>query len=107
MAEWGRRQDEKKAFFFSKAPRPSLPYFRLSLVPPKIIQISNNPGLANRALKDWAQGKKYGSANFILDEPCYTKEMLYAVRCLKSNEDMILALAGQFKQLSHEPEKFR
>ena len=36
----------------------------------------------------------------------YVKEMLYAVRCLKSNEDMILALAGQFKQLSHEPEKF-
>ena len=35
------------------------------------------------------------------------KEMLYAVRCLKSSEDMILALAGQFKQLSHEPEKFR
>ena len=34
------------------------------------------------------------------------KEMLYEVRCLKSNEDMILALAGQFKQLSHEPEKF-
>ena len=33
--------------------------------------------------------------------------MLYAVRCLKSNEDMVLALAGQFKQLSHEPEKFR
>ena len=24
-----------------------------------------------------------------------------------SNEDMILALAGQFKQFSHEPEKFR
>ena len=38
---------------------------------------------------------------------CFLKEMLYAVRCLKSNEDMILALAGQFKQLSHEPEKFR
>ena len=35
------------------------------------------------------------------------KEMLYAGRCLKSNEDMILALAGQFKPLSHEPEKFR
>ena len=35
------------------------------------------------------------------------KEMLYAVRCLKSSEHMILALAGQFKQLSHEPEKFR
>ena len=36
------------------------------------------------------------------------KEMLY-MKCgvLKSNEDMILALAGQFKQLSHEPEKFR
>ena len=32
------------------------------------------------------------------------KEMLYEVRCLKSNEDMILALAGQFKPLSHEPE---
>ena len=30
------------------------------------------------------------------------KEMLYEVRCLKSNEDMILALAGQFKLLSHE-----
>ena len=26
---------------------------------------------------------------------------------MKSNEDMILALAGQFKQLSYEPEKFR
>ena len=34
------------------------------------------------------------------------KEMLYEVRCLKSTEDMILALAGQFQQLSHEPEKF-
>ena len=33
------------------------------------------------------------------------KEVLYEVRCLKSNEDMILALAGQFKQLSREPEK--
>ena len=30
----------------------------------------------------------------------YLKEMLYAVRCLKSNEDMILALAWQFKQLN-------
>ena len=26
---------------------------------------------------------------------------------LTLTEDMILALAGQFKQLSHEPEKFR
>ena len=34
-------------------------------------------------------------------------EMLYAVRWLKSNEDMILALVGQFKQLSLEPEEFR
>ena len=34
------------------------------------------------------------------------KEMLYEVQCLKSNEDMTLALAGQFNQLSHEPEKF-
>ena len=35
------------------------------------------------------------------------KEVLSEVRCLKSNEEMILALAGQFKLLSHEPEKFR
>ena len=35
------------------------------------------------------------------------KEMLYEVRYLKSSEDMILAFAGQFKQLSHQPEKFR
>ena len=35
------------------------------------------------------------------------KGMLYAVRCLKSNEDMILALAGQFKRLSHEPLVFQ
>ena len=28
------------------------------------------------------------------------KEVLYEVGCLKSTEDMILALAGQFKQLS-------
>ena len=34
------------------------------------------------------------------------KEMLYEVRYLKSSEDMILALTGQFKQLSHAPEKF-
>ena len=35
------------------------------------------------------------------------KEMnIYEMQCLKSNEDMILALAGQFKQLAHEPEKF-
>ena len=35
------------------------------------------------------------------------KEVLYEVLCLKSNEDMTLALTIQFKHLSHEPEKFR
>ena len=35
------------------------------------------------------------------------KDVLYEVRYLKSREDMIFALTGQFKQLSHEPEKFR
>ena len=35
------------------------------------------------------------------------KEMLYEVWYLKSSEDMILALTGQFEQLSLEPEKFR
>ena len=39
--------------------------------------------------------------------PIIMKEVLYEVRCLKSSEDVILALAGQFKQLSREPEKFR
>ena len=29
------------------------------------------------------------------------KEVLYEVRCLKSTEDMILALAGQFNWLEH------
>ena len=37
----------------------------------------------------------------------YYERCVYEVRCLKSNEDMILALTGQFKQLSHEPVKFR
>ena len=35
------------------------------------------------------------------------KEIVYNVRYLKTSENMILALAGQFKQLSHEPEKIR
>ena len=43
----------------------------------------------------------------VINGVIYMKEMLYELRCLKSNEDMILALAGQFQQLSHEPEKFR
>ena len=30
----------------------------------------------------------------------FTKEMIYEVRYLKSSEDMILALAGQFKLFS-------
>ena len=59
------------------------------------IQISNNPGLANRALKDWAQGKKNGPANFIFDEPCYIvqveiltlfngkKKKRISIKCLK------------------------
>ena len=34
--------------------------------------------------------------NFIATVNIHMKEMLYEVRCLKSNEDMILALAGQF-----------
>ena len=40
---------------------------------------------------------------------CYShmKELFYEVRYLKSSGDMILALTGQFKQLSHEPEKFK
>ena len=33
----------------------------------------------------------------------YERNVIYEMRYLKSNEDMILALAGQFKQLSHEP----
>ena len=35
------------------------------------------------------------------------KEMLYEVRYLKSKKDIILALPGQFKQLSPEPETFQ
>ena len=56
--------------------------------------------------------KSHSGGQVNLLGPCFPvkgmsyERMLYAVRCLKSNEDMILALAGQFKQLSHEPEKF-
>ena len=46
-------------------------------------------------------------ASYLYQTLIFLKDMLYEVWCLKSNEDMILALAGQFKQLSHEPEKFR
>ena len=41
------------------------------------------------------------------ENECRMKVMLYEVQCLKSNEDMILVLAGQFELLCHEPEKFR
>ena len=52
----------------------------------------------------------YNQLSHIHDFPVlctFIKKMLYEVRYLKSSEDMILTLAGQFKQLSHEPEKFR
>ena len=37
----------------------------------------------------------------------HMNKLLIVNKNAKSSEDMILALAGQFKQLSHEPEKFR
>ena len=39
--------------------------------------------------------------------PCTWRHHFLKSKIKKWNEDMILALAGQFKQLSHEPEKFR
>ena len=64
------------------------------------------------ALTNWAMKSHSGEQVNLLGSWFPVKgmsyeRMLYAVRCLKSSEDMILALAGQFKQLSHEPEKFR
>ena len=47
------------------------------------------------------------TCNILVKFISFMKEMLNEVRCLKSSEDMIRALAGQFKQLSHEPEKLR
>ena len=35
------------------------------------------------------------------------KQKIISVTKQILNEEIILALAGQFKQLSHEPEKFR
>ena len=35
------------------------------------------------------------------------KTLKTSLHRILSSEDMILALTGQFKQLSHEPEKFR
>ena len=61
------------------------------------------------SIDDEAQiaSQQFPTVSNVFKTTYYMKEMLYEVRCLKSNEDMILALAGQFKQLSHEPEKFR
>ena len=61
------------------------------------------------SIDDKAQiaSQRFPTASNVFKTTYYMKEMLYEVRCLKSNEDMILALAGQFKQLSHEAEKFR
>ena len=70
----------------------------------------------NRELAFWSYGLGgWRSVDFAGGPYCFfqryivsdMKDVLYEVRCLKSNEDMILALTGQFKQLSHEPEKFR
>ena len=60
-------------------------------------------------LPEWPKGRIFSIDSQEQWDICMPKmkEVLYEVRCLKSTEDMILALAGQFKQLSHEPEKFR
>ena len=51
----------------------------------------------------------YASESSKLDEEAEQTVLLDPVTQQQhvSNEDMILALAGQFKQLSHEPDKFR
>ena len=43
----------------------------------------------------------------ILAAKLLQRKLKIAVHIYSTTEDMILALAGQFKQLSHEPEKFR
>ena len=43
----------------------------------------------------WRAGQFVGLMFFPVKGMSYER-MLYAMRCLKSNEDMILALAGQF-----------
>ena len=61
------------------------------------------------SIDDEAQiaSQRFPTVSNVFKTTYYMKEMLYEVRCLKSNEDKILELTGQFKQLSHEPEKFR
>ena len=44
----------------------------------------------------FTHGLKHCWAHVFPWKECLMKEMCYEVRCLKSNEDMILALAGQF-----------
>ena len=66
--------------------------------------------ITHRLLTEQFTRTRIRRGKYCIEDPTgrrHMKEMLYAVRCWKSNEDMILALAGQFKQLSHEPEKFR
>ena len=43
----------------------------------------------------------------ILAAKLLQRKLKIAVHIYSATEHMILALAGQFKQLSHEPEKFR
>ena len=79
---------------------------------PKGLPIDEQNRLALDRVKSTKEpiGQKRVSYNPVIKLPhtnLNMNVMLYEVRCLKSNEDMILALAGQFKQLSHEPEKFR
>ena len=55
----------------------------------------------------WESGRKKQLSSLLSKLNITLKECYMQCGVLKSNEDMILALAGQFKQLSHEPEKFR
>ena len=56
-------------------------------------------------MKERGRNVHMRTLKFYSNEVYIMKDVLHEVRCLKSNEDMTLALAGQFKQLSHEPEK--
>ena len=62
----------------------------------------NETNDCNQVLK-----RQYSFINSLTKSKRTMKEVLYEVRCLKSTEDMILSLAGQFKQLSHEPVDFK
>ena len=73
---------------------------------PYLYAILESPTAKKSFFLFWRILKFVDTRNLNVSLPFFER-MLYAVRCLKSNEDMILAFAGQFKQLSHEPEKFR